>query len=289
MSFKVGQILSSNLESKSLLETMHYSIEDLETTNEITGNKFIDKRITDIYSSSGDNTENNAQGFKSGNYYYIKLIIKRKFPNHNQNITLRLSNDSGTNESKNYQYIDDFIIFAGGSTTLDDPQYAVYETILAPNASYGQLNVILGREMVDYVTSINPETGKEWEGNDLANYQGRRIEISPACQIYKLNNILGNNSIPSPLTKIGIQGPPGMLMCINGEPIRIGPSGIYEIRNGYKITFLSFIKKVYDVTVEDGNLVVNPDTFIVDYQYNDSTINTNTSVVDDQNNNEEGA
>lgn len=286
MSFKVGQILSSNLESKSLLETMHCSIGDLETTNEITGNKFIDKRIIDIYSSSGDNIENNAQGFKSGNYYYIKLIIKRKFPNHNQNITLRLSNDSGINQSKNYQYIDDFIIFAGGSTTLDDPQYAVYETILAPSASYGQLNIILGREMVDYVTSTNPETGKSWEGNDLANYQGRVIEIS-ACQICKLNNILGNNSIPSPLTKIGIQGPPGMLMCINGEPIRIGPSGIYEIRNGYKITFLSFIRKVYDVTVEGETLVVNPDTFIVDYQYNDST--TDTSVVDDQNSNEEGA
>ena len=286
MSFKVGQILSSNLESKSLLEVMHCSIGDLETTNEITGNKFIDKRIIDIYSSSGNNTENNAQGFKSGNYYYIKLIIKRKFPNHNQNITLRLSNDSGINQSKNYQYIDDFIIFAGGSTTLDDPQYAVYETILAPSASYSQLNIILGREMVDYVTSINPETGRSWEGNDLANYQGRIIEIS-ACQIYKLNNILGNNSIPSPLTKIGIQGPPGMLMCINGEPIRIGPSGIYEIRNGYKITFLSFIRKVYDVTVEGETLVVNPDTFIVDYQYNDST--TDTSIVDNQNNNGEGA
>lgn len=286
MSFKVGQILSSNLESKSLLEVMHCSIGDLETTNEITGNKFIDKRIMDIYSSSGDNTENNAQGFVSGNYYYIKLIIKRKFPNHNQNITLRLSNDSGTNQSKNYQYIDDFIIFAGGSTTLDDPQYAVYETILAPSASYGQLNIILGREMVDYVTSINPETGGSWEGNDLVNYQGRVIEIS-ACQICKLNNILGNNSIPSPLTKIGIQGPPGMLMCINGEPIRIGPSGIYEIRNGYKITFLSFIRKVYDVTVEGEELVVNPDTFIVDYQYSDST--TDASDVDNQNSNEEGA
>lgn len=266
MSFKVGQILSSNFSSSNqLLETMHCQIKDLETTNEITGNKFIDKRITDIYSLSGNNTENNAQGFKSGDYYYIKLIIKRKFPNHDQNITLRLSNDQGTNQSKNYQYIDDFIIFAGGSTTLDDPQYAVYETILAPNASYGQLNVILGREMVDYVTTKNPENPTE-ENWDASSYKGRIIEIS-VCQIYKINNILGNNSIPSTLTKIGIQGPPGMLMCINGEPIRIGPSGIYEIKNGYKITSLGFIKKVYDVTVNGEQLVVNPDIFIIDYQY----------------------
>ena len=266
MSFKVGQILSSNLDSKSLLETMHCSIEDLETTNEITGNKFIDKRIADIYSLSGNNIENNAQGFVSGNYYYIKLIIKRKFPNHNQNITLRLSNDQGTNQSKNYQYVDDFIIFAGGSTTLDDPQYAVYETILAPSASYSQLNIILEREMVDYYTTINPETGSVWEQDELDKYTGRIIEIS-TCQVCKINNILGSSSIPSTLTKIGIQGPSGMLMCINGEPIRIGPSGIYEIRNDYRITFLGFIKKVYDVTVDGENLVVNPDTFIVDYQY----------------------
>ena len=157
MSFRVGQILSSNLESSSLLEEMHWADEPLETKNEITGNIFIDRRITDIYSSNGNNTEDNAQGFISGNYYYIKLIIKRKFPNHNQNITLRLSNDQGVNQSKNCQYVDDFIIFAGGSTTLEDPQYAVYETILAPNASYSQLNIILGREMVDYITTKNPE------------------------------------------------------------------------------------------------------------------------------------
>ena len=287
MSFRVGQILSSNLESSSLLEEMHWADEPLETKNEITGNIFIDRRITDIYSSNGNNTEDNAQGFISGNYYYIKLIIKRKFPNHNQNITLRLSNDQGVNQSKNYQYVDDFIIFAGGSTTLEDPQYAVYETILAPNASYSQLNIILGREMVDYITTKNPENPNQENWNS-SNYKGREIKIS-ACQIYKLNNILGNNSIPSPLTKIGVQGPPGMLMCINGEPIRIGPSGIYEIRNGYKIIFLSFIRKVYDVTVEGETLVVNPDVFIVDYQYNDSTTNTNTSVTDNQNNNEEGA
>jgi len=46
------------------------------------------------------------------------------------------------------------------------------------------------------------------------------------------------------LTKIGIQGPPSMLMCINGEEIRIGKSGIYEINNDIiKITSISFVPK----------------------------------------------
>ena len=59
-----------------------------------------------------------------------------------------------------------------------------------------------------------------------------------------------------------------MLMCINGEPIRIGPSGIYEIRNGYKIYFLGFIIKSYDEIIdENGNKQICRDDFIVDYQY----------------------
>jgi len=52
-------------------------------------------------------------------------------------------------------------------------------------------------------------------------------------------------------------------MCINGEPIRIGPSGIYEIRNCYKIKFLSFI--IRESEEEDGTY--KTDNFIVDYQY----------------------
>lgn len=43
-------------------------------------------------------------------------------------------------------------------------------------------------------------------------------------------------------------------MCINGEQIRIGKSGIYEINNGINITFISFIPK-------------ESDYFIFDYEY----------------------
>jgi hypothetical protein len=78
------------------------------------------------------------------------------------------------------------------------------------------------------------------------------------------------------LTKIGIQGPPGMLMCINGEPIRIGPSGIYEIKNGYKINFLSFIRKE---SYENGAQQL--DSFIVDYQYDDSTTSIDVDDISD--------
>ena len=45
-------------------------------------------------------------------------------------------------------------------------------------------------------------------------------------------------------------------MCIDGEQIRIGRSGLYEINNGVVISFLGFI------VAEDDNKY-----FILDYQY----------------------
>jgi len=65
------------------------------------------------------------------------------------------------------------------------------------------------------------------------------------------------------LTKIGIQGPPSLLMCINGEQIRIGKSGIYEINNDIiKITSISFAPKQATLTSNEV------DYFIMDFEYN---------------------
>jgi len=59
------------------------------------------------------------------------------------------------------------------------------------------------------------------------------------------------------LSKIGVQGPPSLLMCINREPIRIGNSGIYEINNGIiHITSISFVVPQY-----------TSDYFIMDFEY----------------------
>ena len=257
MSFKVGQILSENITAPSSDNKANFQVQELVTKNEITGNEFKDKRICNVSLPSG------ITGFVSGQHYYIKLVIKRKFINSDQNITLRLSNDEGTNESKNYQYIDDFIIFRR-DLDMDPNEYAVYETIISPNASYSQLNVILAREIVDYYTTVNPEGG-QWNQSDIEGYKGREIEIdTDRTQIYHIKNEISNG----PWIKLGIQGPPGMLMCINGEPIRIGPSGIYEIRNGYKIYFLGFIIKNYDEIIDgNGDSQICRDSFIVDYQY----------------------
>ena len=47
-------------------------------------------------------------------------------------------------------------------------------------------------------------------------------------ELSSIGNILGRDIA----VKMGIQSKPGLLMCINGQEIRIGRSGIYELRNG---------------------------------------------------------
>ena len=56
------------------------------------------------------------------------------------------------------------------------------------------------------------------------------------------------------LKQIGVQSHPGLEMCINGEMIRVGRTGIYEINHGIDINFIGFMPE------ED-------DHFIMDYQY----------------------
>jgi len=50
-------------------------------------------------------------------------------------------------------------------------------------------------------------------------------------------------------------------MCINGEQIRIGKSGIYELNNGIAVSFIGFIPKE-STTSSDGL-----DYFIMDFEY----------------------
>ena len=82
------------------------------------------------------------------------------------------------------------------------------------------------------------------------------ISMDRLDEIYNIINYL-NTSIENKgtLKQIGVQGPPGLLMSINGEPIRIGRSGLYEINNGINTTFIGFIVEA------------DEKYFILDYQY----------------------
>ena len=54
--------------------------------------------------------------------------------------------------------------------------------------------------------------------------------IEMSLSLYTVKNILEYIGADS-LIRIGIQGNPGTLICINGEPLRISSSGIFELNN----------------------------------------------------------
>jgi hypothetical protein len=96
------------------------------------------------------------------------------------------------------------------------------------------------------------------DGNET--FAGRIITIEEdKCKCFQVMNILDIDSLKgiNEFAKIGVQGPTGLLMCINGEEIRVGPSGLYEIKNGYKVNFIGFI-----ITEEFAD-----EQFLLDYQY----------------------
>ena len=74
-------------------------------------------------------------------------------------------------------------------------------------------------------------------------------------QLQIVRNILNDLSISS-LAKVGIQGPSGLTMCINGEEIKVGRFGIYEMIKNIKVEYIGFIIQENDDTF-----------FIMDYQY----------------------
>ena len=165
------------------------------------------------------------QTLNYGKTYLLSVQIN-SFSNTKENITLILKN---SNNIINQQIINEIEVL--GTTTQQ------INIIITPNTQgYDKIVFQLKRDF-----------------SDLSNPKQLPINI---IKLIEIKNLLETSIGHSPLNKIGVQGPTGMLMIINGEPIRIGPNGIYEINNGYKI-------KSFGVYLSTNN----PQYFILDYQY----------------------
>jgi hypothetical protein len=152
--------------------------------------------------------------------YYFKIKIARKTTK--QTIKLILQNQDSTDIQKVATYI------VPPATDLINED--VYETILVPLTS-------------NYSTVVFEASGQTLLTDDID------------LKIYKIENILDLISIES-LVRIGVQAAPGQLFCVNGEGLRVGPSGLYELNHSdIVVDFVGFIP------------TENEDNFILDYQY----------------------
>jgi hypothetical protein len=87
---------------------------------------------------------------------------------------------------------------------------------------------------------------------DTKHFYGRLIDIDALDFKAKTINKLLPKESNAIIKKIGVQGHPGLTMVINGEEIKMGPSGLFELND-------------FDIT--SFGVCGDAKRFIVDYQY----------------------
>lgn len=123
------------------------------------------------------------------------------------------------------------LVFTDWDSSTDDIEigYVNFDVAFRPiETGFTHLVIEIERTGDDF----NMETPMFDENGDFSrlNY-GRVIDIDNVkYELYEIKNFIGDEYAisPTPLTHIGVWGKPGTLMCVNGEPIRIGPRGYYE-------------------------------------------------------------
>lgn len=238
MAYDIGQIRSpsiSNFYDTINLNTLewNYTIVDDET-EAVDPLKFKDPYLP----------FNSGNLLIQGEHYYLRFDVKKTTTT--QNISLKLKNPSNDIEDIEEE-IQNLKTYNIQSTTQSN-NIETHELIFTPNKNYSQILWELKR-------SVQHDYNFENQSID-DNSIGRKIEISNIV-LYKIKNILLDLSLFDKfykIIKIGIQGPSALLICINGQQIRIGKSKIFEINEEISIDFLGFVPKANEY-------------FIIDYEF----------------------
>lgn len=213
-------------------------IEDIDTEVSYASFTFKDKAIVlegKNILSAVDDTRTKSRS------YFLKYKIRKQ--EEEQVITVKLLKSK--EELDNEQFLTTITVPKGNPS-----EYFSFDLVISPNSTYDRIAFILHRNATDYNFESETETGT----------YGRVVEIEVEYyeEIINIIDVYLNTSIDNAglLKQIGVQGPPGMLMCIEGEGIRIGRSGIYEINNGVVISFFGVV-----IHSDEEN------HFFLDYQY----------------------
>lgn len=234
VSYKFGQFRAS--QGGSYINALTYALENKRVESSLSkGIVFLDKAIE----LSGNNQLQGRISTGKIKSYYLRFKIYKQECAQVLDIILR----NTTLAADNTQTLGTIQVPAGAP---DD--YSTFEFVITPNENrvFNQIHFELARTIEDY-DKLNAD-----------GTYGRQIKLVIE-RLAKIQNLIDtlNPSIDNKgaLKQIGVQSVPGLIMCINGEQIKVGRSGIYEIKNGIQVTFIGFI-------VENGDKY-----FILDYQY----------------------
>lgn len=226
MSYQIGQFRKPQLNSYST--PLEANLSRQQTGGASSGDVIFYNTCGNL---SGVNIVNNQ------NCYYLRFGVKQRTDSE-QLFYLKLRNTSESED--NEQLIEEYKVNRGTGIIY-------FEVILSPNATYDQILWELQRTALDYrILNTDGTYGRIM--NVIIESYTRLVDI--------ITFLKSTYSGMEYLTKIGIQGPPSLLMCINREQIRLGKTGIYEINNGINITSVNFVPK-------DSP----SDYFIMDFEY----------------------
>lgn len=156
---------------------------------------------------------------------------------------------SGGRYQSNYAKYNNIAMLAAWKEKTGE-NYGVFELVFRPvEDSFNQILIEMIRTAEDYNIQRIDETGKiEF---------GRKVDINKIkdkYQLYLLENLVGRMNEGGNLSRIGVWGHPGLMMSINGEEIKVGPSGYYEL-DALPISSLGIVARNY------------MDNFTIDYEY----------------------
>lgn len=238
MSYNFNQFRRT--QQNSYLTPLDFSISTVTEESPLSKNVKFMERVINL---SGSNVLQSVDETGTKQRCYYLNVRVQKIWESSQKITIMLVNTSKTTD--NTQILETIDVEAGYES-----DYSTFEIVIPPNGTYNQIKFKLERTLEDYNLVRDAEH----------NIYGRlvNIEVNYLSEIINvidkyLNSSIGNTGR---LKQIGVQSAPGLQMCIDGEQVRIGRSGIYEINHGITIRFLGFI-----VQPNDNKY------FILDYQY----------------------
>lgn len=157
--------------------------------------------------------------------------------NTEKEITIKLLKTNSTIIDAENQYIDTIILpkvekgDKGQKITT-----SIFNFIITPNDTYQRIAFILNR--------------------DLYNINDTKLSANINVKKFvKLKNLIGDGINVSGsninITQIGIHARPGTLMCINGEPIKIGKRGVFELNSTFRLQQQSSSNSSKDSTINN--------------------------------------
>lgn len=187
--------------------------------------------------------------FKKNRVYYFHGLIKKIYSN--QVFDISLMNDDNADEVQ---------IVHTTEVEYNSEGWADIEFVFKPVKDFNRLVFFLQRNRSDY-------------GNNI------RYPVIVALEISEVKNLLPIVTKGPSLLKAGIQTEPGTLLVINGEGIRVGKSGIYEVRNGLiEIDFFSVLNAGQNQSDLDSILASIDNSY---YSVNLENVDLSKCLIDD--------